>query len=929
MNIETNTGTHVNKQFSFRNMMILIVVLISFCVQGIYLVYNGYKFHTFSDELSNDGTNLVHQSMVENVDDVVGQVEDLFTFAKWYNLASYVDANLNLRDEQYVSDMLSRMEESYIQADIKPDIVDSFLVVGRNENQKSLYYDVDDKKLTESPVFCQEILEETGLLTEIYKSIGIPVRLPADKLDGILEQYEKTNPVYPALEDFIKKCSEHYIVMDVISNVMMVTFLDEACFSIDLDQQGDYGCALLSSDLQVVYSEGDAVQPYIEEQDGQNVWQKSTTGESVRESKVWPEDLLVVTVCKNDKRYVNRHITFPLLSCMLLLNLIAFVLVSYFSKKLLKPLKLFERVMSHLKEGGEKTPNTEKSATFGKQLFFSLFVSCITPFLCMNLISNRIMNAYGNQLLKQYMSTYVACYEEGIERLQSDCEQISTDFAAKFIQQYDINNPSQYGALIHQFEKDVHTKVSTLPTCSYVLVTDRNYHILHQSEYSGRTELFLSAVSKVTAVTKASHQDKQFCMIEDTASGETVLAFYTPVMSGNEFVGSMIFALNEQTLNNYIGEPQERSGYALIENSGDIFGNEEYVDVVRATQEEMYKHKDYWIVPCGQNLFQDADLFVGVNVEGYTSILASILFDSVIIGLILALVIVLIALFMMRLMLTPIVGMSKKFSDAGDVPQRWEINTGVTEINELIFVYNTMVKRQEQLLEENERRHENEKNLVELRSQAEFEMLQQQINPHFMFNTLEVINMLASVNHLDNISDVARALAEILRFSLKSTQTVTVGEEIAALQNYLLIQNIRFGDRIQFETDFDESLMEYEILKFLLQPLVENAISHGVYNKLRGGKVVVSLTANEEFLYLYVSDNGKGMGQEQLERLRDSIYNDAEEYAYSTVGGGIGLKNIYRRLRYFYGENADMIIESDYGIGTTIKLVLPKETSEE
>ena len=928
MNIETNTGIQVNKQISFRNMMILIVVLISFCVQGIYLVYNGYKFHTFSNELLTDGTNLAHQSMVENVEDVVEQVENLFTFAKWYNLAGYVDANLNLRDEQYVSDVLAQIERSYIQADIKPDIIESCLLVGKNQNQKSLYYGVSNQELTESPAFCQEVLEETGILTEIYKGIGIPVRLPTETLEAILEQYDKTSPVYPELKQFVEKCSKHHIVMDVISNVMMITFLDESCFSIDLDQQGEYGYALLSSDLQVIYSQGESVQPYIRKEDGRSVWKKNLEGEIVRESKVWPEELLVVTVCKNDKGYLSRYITLPLVGCMLLLNLIAFALVLRSSKKLLKPLKLFEHVMTREKEKDTSDSTTEKSATFGKQLFFSLFVSCIIPFLCMNLISNRVMNAYGNRLLKQYIDTYVTCYEEGIKRLQSDCEQISTDFAVEFIRQYDINSNSQRTGLIQQFEKDIHSKASTFPTCSYVLVTDRNYHILHQSEYSGRTELFMGVVGKVATATKASYKEKQFCMIEDTALGETVLAFYTPVMKGDEFVGSMIFALNEQTLPTYMGATQEYSNYVLVDKSGETFGNAKYANVINTTVEKIYKNKEFWIAPCTQNVFKDTSLYVGVNVESYTAILSSILFDSVIIGLILAIVIVLISIFMMRLMLTPIVGMSKKFSVAGEVPQRWEINTGVTEMNELILVYNTMVKRQEQLLEENEKRHENEKNLVELRSQAEFKMLQQQINPHFMFNTLEVINMLAAVNHLNNISDVARALAEILRFSLKSTQTVTVGEEIAALQNYLLIQNIRFGDRIQFHTEFDEKLMEYEMLKFLLQPLVENAISHGVYNKLRGGIITVSVGMQKDSLCFCVSDNGVGMQPEQLEKLRESLNNDEEEYGYSTVGGGIGLKNIYRRLRYYYGCDADMLIESEHGNGTSIKLILPKRTNE-
>lgn len=108
-----------------------------------------------------------------------------------------------------------------------------------------------------------------------------------------------------------------------------------------------------------------------------------------------------------------------------------------------------------------------------------------------------------------------------------------------------------------------------------------------------------------------------------------------------------------------------------------------------------------------------------------------------------------------------------------------------------------------------------------------------------------------------------------------------------------------------------------------IQPLVENAVSHGVCDMLKGGMVEISLKQQENFLVISVADNGKGMTEEDLDKLRESVYDDAEEHVYTTGGGGIGLKNIYRRIRFYYKNEAEMVIESKIQEGTCIKLILP------
>lgn len=919
MNFGINNKRNVNKHFQFRNMLIWIVVLISFCVQGIYLGYNQYKFQAFSTKIFDDSMDVVHQTMLGNVNDVMEQAETLFTFARTNGLYAYANAHLNLRDEYFVSKQLEGMESLCHEIDLKANLVEGFLVLGKNCNQKSLYYDLKNKQLMECPDLCWDVLSESGLDVEMYQSIGRPVRLLTNDLESVLHHYDKATPEYSALAKFIERCSRHYVMTDMISEVMIITFLDVECFSIGIDGQNNYGFALMSPEAEEIFSYGVESEDLLMATENMDVFGESKNSGGVRKTKVQPEGLWAITVSDDSEMHPHSAMSVLMIGCVIMLNALAFVFVYVFSKKMVEPFKFFERVMlKYPKKDSVKLKVSRKSNSLGKQLIFSLLVSCIVPFVFLILISNRAMDNVGERLMKQYLDACVLQYENASRRFQNDCESLSLSSAKELISEYEINNPYKNMELARNFETNILTKIDTLPNYSYVLVTDDDANILYQSVYSGRPELFSDFMGEVFSDSETSSNTSVFYVMEDAISNEEIIVYRTPVVHDRETIGSILIVMQEPVLNNYAMK-QEHTEYLLINKSDGAWSKSQRVN-------NTDKSEEYLIARCNQSVFENTDMYVRANVEAYIRILDSTLLDSIVIGLILAIVIVFISWLMMRVIMRPIVEMAKGFSNATNYSEKLEINTGVTEINDLIVVYNTMVERQTELSQENERRHENEKTLIALRAQAEFKMLQQQINPHFMFNTLEVINLLASGNGLDEICNVAKALAEILRFSLKHEQTVTVGEEIAALQKYVLIQNIRFGDRIRFETVFNESLFECTMLKFVLQPLVENALTHGVYNKLKDGVVQISLMSQGDNLIFAVSDNGEGMSAEKLAELRASIYDDTKEYIPSTGGGGIGLKNIYRRLRIYYGETANLLIESKLRVGTTVTLVLPIHT---
>ncbi|WP_213516444.1 sensor histidine kinase [Paenibacillus montaniterrae] len=209
------------------------------------------------------------------------------------------------------------------------------------------------------------------------------------------------------------------------------------------------------------------------------------------------------------------------------------------------------------------------------------------------------------------------------------------------------------------------------------------------------------------------------------------------------------------------------------------------------------------------------------------------------------------------------------------------------------------------------------------KNRMELAVYRHQINPHFLYNTLEAIRGLALYNKVHDLADITSSLSSMYRYSVKGDNAVTVWDELVHLRQYATIIQFRFRGKIQIQIEADEQLYSKPALKMLLQPLVENAVFHGLEKKIAPGTAVVSITALDEHRIQYViQDDGCGIEQDKLEQLRASwgqfrLVGQAEMKESSQ---GIGLTNIYRRLKLYYGEAASMELESERDKGTTVTI---------
>lgn len=207
----------------------------------------------------------------------------------------------------------------------------------------------------------------------------------------------------------------------------------------------------------------------------------------------------------------------------------------------------------------------------------------------------------------------------------------------------------------------------------------------------------------------------------------------------------------------------------------------------------------------------------------------------------------------------------------------------------------------------------------EKKRKQEFDTLQSQINPHFLYNTLDIIVWMIENEKPDQAVKAVTALARFFRISLsRGKSIITVKDELEHVRNYLMIQHMRFKNRFSYTIEAEDEVLELASLKLMLQPLVENAIYHGMEFMDGDGEIFISAWKEGEDLYLKVSDNGLGMTEEQVARL----FSDTPHTG-SSRGSGIGVKNVNERIRLYFGSEYGLSIESEPDEGTVVTIHLP------
>ncbi len=238
------------------------------------------------------------------------------------------------------------------------------------------------------------------------------------------------------------------------------------------------------------------------------------------------------------------------------------------------------------------------------------------------------------------------------------------------------------------------------------------------------------------------------------------------------------------------------------------------------------------------------------------------------------------------------------------------------ELGLLTSEFNRMTKRIKALVDENKKSERSKR-------KSELDALQAQINPHFLYNTLDSIVWMGEAGKSKEVVKMTSALARLFRISIsKGEEYITIKQEIEHIESYLAIQYMRYGNRLKYKISVDERLLDIKIIKILLQPIVENAIYHGIKQLPGEGLIQIRVTKetdetmNKSYLHIEVEDNGMGMNQETIEKLLKGGISPKSK-------GGVGVYNVDQRIKLYYGDEYGLDIKTEMFEGTTVIFKLP------
>lgn len=215
--------------------------------------------------------------------------------------------------------------------------------------------------------------------------------------------------------------------------------------------------------------------------------------------------------------------------------------------------------------------------------------------------------------------------------------------------------------------------------------------------------------------------------------------------------------------------------------------------------------------------------------------------------------------------------------------------------------------------------------------EAQIYALQNQINPHFLYNALESVRMKAVMNDDEDVGQMIVYLADIFRNNIKSNMVIMLQKEIENCKSFFEFYNIRYDYRVELIYSIDNQFMKCGIMRHMLQPILENAVVHGIDLSKMDNKIEIHVLGDGDYLEIYVSDNGKGMKKEVLEELQEGLLNhqDNRKDIFVSRSGNLGLVNVNERIKLVYGSDCGITVSSMYGEGTLVKVRIRKMTVEE
>jgi len=571
------------------------------------------------------------------------------------------------------------------------------------------------------------------------------------------------------------------------------------------------------------------------------------------------------------------------------------------------------------------------------RIMLSYWILGVIPILLISIIGFNYLTVFIQQ---RSIETIQSEQNRFNELLKSNLDNITSTLDT--IQEYMPNDKIDI-LLSNMSENDSHDKLTIIMNSllkldlniENVILVNKDNTWTHMSRYKKFTNAFYdfrqsgiidtSTHRTNSAVVSPRHHAQEYF----TNGNQYVISIVKNFTNYNgEYAGSIIVDLNTSYLKNILPRTNGAEYFALTDNTGYCIYSDDIwkIDTIINTDEKKTFPLDFSFT---NNIPKDNFFFIESGINGIwksiicidkstLSLEVDILYDVFYI----AAPLLIILFFLMSIayshwLSSPVARILKKLVEI----QKGNLNTSlptekITEFSRISSGINEMCENLDTYIKKTYTAQLKQK-------EAELNLLKMQINPHYLYNTLEIINMTAIKHENHEVSSMILSLASQFKdmFSIKTNHT-TLSQEIDSVKNYFLFINIRYNNRITLDVKLPDALRDIQIVKFILQPLVENSVKHGFCDPSPDQKMNISINimrTQENFLIISVFDNGRGIEEKKLKSLVKYINNEQSDITIESVG----LKNVCERLRLFYGNDFSVEINSFENLGTNILLKIP------
>lgn len=549
--------------------------------------------------------------------------------------------------------------------------------------------------------------------------------------------------------------------------------------------------------------------------------------------------------------------------------------------------------------------------------FIFVPILVLSVFFCTyDIISKKMILEKNEQSSKKLLTIVAENFNLNVNKFEQQMDEImSNDLIYRCITEIDTTTYSEKRVLYTELNSFINTKTHFLSNAYELAVYTKDGQLTYSKGYKNFKDETIHEYTKAAQVAEG-----RTVWFHTNIGSDGVIGLSRAMYdrSSGELMGYMFLALNENAFTSlFASDDVSEEAIIVVDNENRyLFGQYPMEEGTLVYQEDKLEfNDDFQTYLLNEKPVQDVAWKVVnmVNMKYILKELSSLRSAMLFYIAIILFVLYLIMTYIYRSFYDPLKNILTSMDELSDRNLNVKINDeGNDELHELSMNFNDLVERIQQLVKTVESEQE-------AKREAEIKMLQAQINPHFLFNTLNTLRYLAILNNDKPLSQGISALAKLLRNTITdSKELVDICDEVDNVKNYIIIQKLRYGNL--FETDFsiDEDIKSCKIMKFLLQPIVENAILHGFVEDRNDQLLSIHIEKEETGILVEVRDNGVGFDQ-----------NDEPASVRNKKLSGIGMKNIEERIHLTYGTAYRMCIHSTLGQGTCVRLHLPLISGEE